>query len=303
MILYWSFLLLITETTKELIIKSFAKSYFCRAQLGLFGGKFWITFNWFQCPAVICNSGNRNCLLLQGWRLNINCLSSCTAVFVGWGVGALDSHFSPQWHSSWYITNHSITKLLTRILFSRYSVDLINNCVFPVFGHQNSLDYLEHCPKVVIISYRMLSRLKKSMIDKNWAVMIIDESHNIRCTKKKTEKDEVHAGVIFLAFGLFICHVGPNLYYTSYSSSICWYFTYVDCLFLISLLIGASFSLVDKNNSWTGSNDQAYCFAFRHTFLVKVVSNIKFFFFFFFYFSLIHSPPPPPPFSQFFSPY
>ncbi|KAF3323361.1 DNA annealing helicase and endonuclease ZRANB3 [Carex littledalei] len=64
------------------------------------------------------------------------------------------------------------------------------NDIHLVFGHQNSLHYLEHCPKVVIISYRMLSRLKKSMIDKNWALMIIDESHNIRCTKKKSEKDE-----------------------------------------------------------------------------------------------------------------
>ncbi|KAJ4791573.1 chromatin remodeling factor18 [Rhynchospora pubera] len=64
------------------------------------------------------------------------------------------------------------------------------NDIHLVFGHQNSLDYLKHCPKVVIISYKMLSRLKSSMIDKKWALMIVDESHNIRCTKKKAEKDE-----------------------------------------------------------------------------------------------------------------
>jgi SNF2 family DNA or RNA helicase len=97
----------------------------------------------------------------------------------------------------WYIK--PIIKLLNKNLLS--FLDLIYNFVFPVFGHQNSLDYLEHSPKVVIISYRMLSRLKKSMIDKNWALMIIDESHNIRCTKKKTEKDEVQTGFLFVA-----CH-------------------------------------------------------------------------------------------------
>lgn len=67
---------------------------------------------------------------------------------------------------------------------------------FPVFARQNSVDYLEACPKVVVVSYRMLNRLRKSMIGRKWALMIIDESHNIRCTKKKFEKDEVLCGLL-----------------------------------------------------------------------------------------------------------
>ncbi|XP_072981422.1 uncharacterized protein [Typha angustifolia] len=59
-----------------------------------------------------------------------------------------------------------------------------------VFGHQNSLDHLEACPKVVVVSYKMLSRLSKSMLEREWALVIIDESHNIRCTRKKSEKEE-----------------------------------------------------------------------------------------------------------------
>lgn len=62
---------------------------------------------------------------------------------------------------------------------------------FSVFGHQNNLDRLERDPKVVVISYNMLNRLQQSMLEKRWEVMIIDESHNIRCTKKTSESGEV----------------------------------------------------------------------------------------------------------------
>lgn len=58
------------------------------------------------------------------------------------------------------------------------------------------------------------------MIDKNWALMIIDESHNIRCTKKKAEKDEVHGSVIFCHFVFSFVSVVGNLYHISYSTSI-----------------------------------------------------------------------------------
>ncbi|KAG6529050.1 hypothetical protein ZIOFF_011244 [Zingiber officinale] len=61
---------------------------------------------------------------------------------------------------------------------------------FPVFGHQDNLDYLERHPKVVVISYTMLSRLRKAMLERNWSVIIVDESHNIRCTKKQFESEE-----------------------------------------------------------------------------------------------------------------
>ncbi|XP_042458022.1 DNA annealing helicase and endonuclease ZRANB3-like isoform X2 [Zingiber officinale] len=59
-----------------------------------------------------------------------------------------------------------------------------------VFGHQDNLDYLERHPKVVVISYTMLSRLRKAMLERNWSVIIVDESHNIRCTKKQFESEE-----------------------------------------------------------------------------------------------------------------
>ena len=62
---------------------------------------------------------------------------------------------------------------------------------FSVFGQQNNLDRLERDPKVVVISYNMLNRLQRSILEKRWEIMIIDESHNIRCTKKTSESGEV----------------------------------------------------------------------------------------------------------------
>lgn len=37
----------------------------------------------------------------------------------------------------------------------------------------------------------MLNRLRKSMLEREWALIIIDESHNLRCTKQKLESEEV----------------------------------------------------------------------------------------------------------------
>ncbi|KAJ8643977.1 hypothetical protein MRB53_005725 [Persea americana] len=62
-----------------------------------------------------------------------------------------------------------------------------------VFGHQNNLKYLTRSPKVVVISYTMLHRLRKSMLEQEWALMIVDECHNIRCTKKMMESEETQA--------------------------------------------------------------------------------------------------------------
>jgi len=59
-----------------------------------------------------------------------------------------------------------------------------------VFGRQDSLEHLSATPRAVIISYQMLSRLRESMANRTWALMIVDESHNIRCTKTE-EKYEV----------------------------------------------------------------------------------------------------------------
>ncbi|KAK3127604.1 hypothetical protein QOZ80_7AG0575610 [Eleusine coracana subsp. coracana] len=69
-----------------------------------------------------------------------------------------------------------------------------------VFGHQDRLEKLGATPKAVIISYNMLTRLQESMVKRSWAVMIVDESHNIRCTKTP-EKHETTA-VLKLAPGI-----------------------------------------------------------------------------------------------------
>lgn len=62
-----------------------------------------------------------------------------------------------------------------------------------VFGHRNNLNDSAKCPKFVVISYTMLSRLQKSMLVMRWGLMIVDESHNLRCTKRLTECEETKA--------------------------------------------------------------------------------------------------------------
>ncbi|KAM7269724.1 hypothetical protein ACFE04_025221 [Oxalis oulophora] len=60
-----------------------------------------------------------------------------------------------------------------------------------VFGHQDSPAHLTRCPKVVVISYTMLHRLRKTMLEREWAFMIVDESHHLRCSKKASEPEEI----------------------------------------------------------------------------------------------------------------
>ena len=43
----------------------------------------------------------------------------------------------------------------------------------------------------MVISYTMLHRLRKSLLELDWAVLIVDESHHVRCTKKPSEPGEV----------------------------------------------------------------------------------------------------------------
>ncbi|XP_057731223.1 uncharacterized protein LOC130946479 [Arachis stenosperma] len=62
-----------------------------------------------------------------------------------------------------------------------------------VFGHQDNPVHLTRCPRVVVISYTMLNRLKKNMIEREWALLIVDESHHVRCTKKAKESGETQA--------------------------------------------------------------------------------------------------------------
>jgi SNF2 family DNA or RNA helicase len=60
-----------------------------------------------------------------------------------------------------------------------------------VFGRKNNLADNAKTPKVVVISYTMLKRLRKNMMRHKWAVLIVDESHNLRCTRNKVECEEV----------------------------------------------------------------------------------------------------------------
>ncbi|XP_038680084.1 DNA annealing helicase and endonuclease ZRANB3 isoform X2 [Tripterygium wilfordii] len=60
-----------------------------------------------------------------------------------------------------------------------------------VFGHRNNPASLTKSPRVVVISYKMLHILQKSILEREWALMIVDESHHVRCSKKKSESGEV----------------------------------------------------------------------------------------------------------------
>ncbi|XP_021860897.1 uncharacterized protein [Spinacia oleracea] len=64
-----------------------------------------------------------------------------------------------------------------------------------VFGHKDNPLHLKRRPKIVVISYTMLSHLRGSMLKWEWGVMIIDESHHIRCSKKKVEPREIKAAL------------------------------------------------------------------------------------------------------------
>ncbi|KAL3528441.1 hypothetical protein ACH5RR_007763 [Cinchona calisaya] len=60
-----------------------------------------------------------------------------------------------------------------------------------VFCHQDNPAHLVKCPKVVVISYKMLHHLRRNMLQLEWATMIVDESHHLRCTKKRSEPEEI----------------------------------------------------------------------------------------------------------------
>ncbi|KAI9117591.1 hypothetical protein K1719_011757 [Acacia pycnantha] len=62
-----------------------------------------------------------------------------------------------------------------------------------VFGHRDNPAYLTRCPRIVVISYTMLHRLRKSMLEREWALLIVDESHHVRCTRKSSEPGEIKA--------------------------------------------------------------------------------------------------------------
>lgn len=74
--------------------------------------------------------------------------------------------------------------------------------VVAVFGRKNNLAENTPLPKVVVISFNMLARLRESMSSRQWGIVIVDEAHNLRCTSKKLECDEV----CLLSISLFVIH-------------------------------------------------------------------------------------------------
>lgn len=60
-----------------------------------------------------------------------------------------------------------------------------------MFGYKDDPVHLKSRPKIVVISYTMLNRLRASIRNWKWGIMIIDESHHIRCSKKKSEPREI----------------------------------------------------------------------------------------------------------------
>ncbi|KAL5725896.1 DNA helicase [Ranunculus cassubicifolius] len=62
-----------------------------------------------------------------------------------------------------------------------------------VFGQQDNPSSLTRCPKVVVISYTMLHHLRKSILAQEWALLIVDESHHLRCSKRAADPQEVKA--------------------------------------------------------------------------------------------------------------
>ncbi|GAB2270051.1 hypothetical protein Dimus_004965 [Dionaea muscipula] len=102
--------------------------------------------------------------------------------------------------ASCFASKGSILVVCPAIL--RYSWAEELECWFPyclpadihlVFGHQNNPIHLPRCPKVVVISYKMLKHLRKSILELEWAVLVVDESHHVRCAKKKSECGEIKA--------------------------------------------------------------------------------------------------------------
>ncbi|KAH6801112.1 SNF2 domain-containing protein / helicase domain-containing protein / HNH endonuclease domain-containing protein [Perilla frutescens var. hirtella] len=60
-----------------------------------------------------------------------------------------------------------------------------------VFGGPDNPARLAKRPRVVVVSYTMLRRLRSSMLEQDWATLIVDESHHLHCNKKTSEKDEL----------------------------------------------------------------------------------------------------------------
>ncbi|XP_047966683.1 DNA annealing helicase and endonuclease ZRANB3 isoform X2 [Salvia hispanica] len=60
-----------------------------------------------------------------------------------------------------------------------------------VFRGPDNPARLAKLPRIVVISYTMLRRLRSSMLEQDWVTLIVDESHHLRCSKQSSEKDEL----------------------------------------------------------------------------------------------------------------
>jgi hypothetical protein len=60
-----------------------------------------------------------------------------------------------------------------------------------VFGRKNDPAKQMRMRKVVVVSYTMMKHLRRSMVSLKWGMLIVDESHNLRCTQKKLPCEEV----------------------------------------------------------------------------------------------------------------
>eukprot|EP00850_Spirogloea_muscicola_P002849 SM000011S19027 [mRNA] locus=s11:399749:406722:- [translate_table: standard] len=68
-----------------------------------------------------------------------------------------------------------------------------------VFGRKDYVDSTEgRLPKVVVTSYTMLPRIRASLSRIQWGMVIVDESHNMRTSKKTYECEEVSAVADFV---------------------------------------------------------------------------------------------------------
>ncbi|KAL2479170.1 SNF2 domain-containing protein [Forsythia ovata] len=75
----------------------------------------------------------------------------------------------------------------------RWFPNIVPSDIHLVFCHQDNPAHLTKCPKVVVISYAMLRRLRRFILEQEWVTLIVDESHNLRCTNKSSEPDELKA--------------------------------------------------------------------------------------------------------------
>ncbi|KAL1531695.1 DNA helicase [Salvia divinorum] len=60
-----------------------------------------------------------------------------------------------------------------------------------VFRGPDNPARLAKLPRIVVISYTMLRRLRNSMLEQDWVTLIVDESHHLHCSKQSSEKDEL----------------------------------------------------------------------------------------------------------------